>query len=114
MQLACTLYEVSQAYEFGWFIQAHTGLGSVEERHFRKSDQSTPPKRLLSAIIGEVLVQKASHKSYQGYLFHQIIHIMSLSSPFDVSTASHISRSGYTLAVYPSPTRLFIQPRHPL
>ena len=27
LKLACTLYEVSQAYQFGWFIQAHNGLG---------------------------------------------------------------------------------------
>ena len=79
----------------------------VEEGHFRRRNQSTTPKTLLSATLGEVLVQKGSHQSYQGYLFHQIIHILSLSSLFGVSIPSHLSRSGYTtapdLALAPSP-----------
>ena len=65
--------------------------------------------------LGEFLVQKASHKSYQGYLFHKIIQILSLSSPFGVSTTSHISRLGYTPApdLAPAPSHLLPQPRRP-
>ena len=42
----------------------------VEEVNFRRSNQSTPTEILLSAILGEVHVQKASHQRYQGYLLH--------------------------------------------
>ena len=102
LQLACTLYGVSQAYRF-------------EEGNFRRRNQSTPPERLLSATLGEVLVQKASHQSYQGYLLHLIIQILSLSSPFGVSTPSHLSRSGYTPApaLAPAPAHILPQLRHP-
>ena len=85
LQLACTLYEVSQAYQF-------------EEVCFRRRNQSTPHERLLSATLGEVPVQKASHQSYQGYLLHRIIKIMSLSNSFGISPPSHLSRPDYTLA----------------
>ena len=69
----------------------------------------------MSATLGEVLVQKARHHSYQGYLLHQIKYIMSLSSPFGDSIPSHISRSGYTpaLALAPAPAHLLSQPNHP-
>ena len=88
----------------------------VEVGHFRRSNQSTPTERLLSETIGEVLVQKAIHQSYHGYLIHQIIYIMSLSSPFAVSNPSHISRSGCTPApaLAPDTAHLFPQPHHPL
>ena len=57
LQLACTLHEVSQYYQF-------------EEGNFRRRNQSAPSGRLLSAILGEVLVRRASLQSYQGYLLH--------------------------------------------
>ena len=102
LQPACTLYEVSQAYQF-------------EEEHFRRSNQSTPPERLLSVTLCEVLVQKASHQSYQGCLLRLIMQILILSSPFDVSTPSHISSSGYTPApdIAPALAHILPQPHHP-
>ena len=77
LKLACTLHEVSQAYQYWWFIQAHTGLG---------------------------------------YLIYQIINILSLSSPFDVSTPSRLSSSGYTPnpALSQAPDDLLPQPNHPI
>ena len=102
LQLACNLYEVYQAYQY-------------EEGKFRRRNQSTPPKIILSATLGEVLVQKASHHIYQGYLFHQIIHILILSSSSGFSTPSHLSSSGYTPdpALAPNPDHLLPQPHHP-
>ena len=75
-----------------------------------------PPERLLSATLGEVLVQETSHKSYQVYLLHQIIHILILSSPFGVSTPSNISSLGCTpaSALSPAPAHLLPQLHHPL
>ena len=107
LHLACTLYEVSQDYPF-------------EEGHFRISNQSTPTEGLLSATLFEVLLQKFSNKSYQGYLLHRIIKILSLSSYFGVSNPSHIAGSGYTPAPAlapapdPDPAHLLPQPCHPL
>ena len=88
----------------------------VEERHFRRRNQLTPTKRIFIATLGEVLLKKASHKSYQGYLLHQIIHIMILPYPFGVSTTSHISRSGYTPDPYlsPEPDQILPEPHNPL
>ena len=88
----------------------------VEEGHFRRRNQSTPPKILLSAALSEVIVQKSSHKIYQGYRLHKTIHILRLSSHFGVSTPLHISSSGYTLAqdLAPDPAHIFPQPHQPL
>ena len=84
----------------------------VEEGHFRRRNQSTPPKILLSAALSEVIVQKSSHKIYQGYRLHKTIHILRLSSHFGVSTPLHISRSGDKPAPYlaPAPDHLLPQP----
>ena len=103
LQLACTFYEFYQYYQF-------------EEGHFRRRNQSTPPERLLSATLGEVIVQKSSHQIYQGYILHKTIHILIISSPFSVPTPSHVSRSGYTPApdLAPAPDHILPQPHHPL
>ena len=87
----------------------------VEEGNFRRRNQSTHPKILLSATLGEVLVQNSNHQSYQSCLFHQIIHIISLSSPFGVSNPSYILRSVYTTStdLSPAPANILPQPcRH--
>ena len=69
----------------------------------------------MIATLGEIIVKKASHESYHGYLLHQIIQILILSFPFGIPTPSHLSSSGYTPdpALAPNPDHLLPQPHHP-
>ena len=99
LQLAYNSYEVFQAYQF-------------EEVGFSRRNKSTALGRLLSATLGDVLVQKSSNQIYQGYLFHQIIQIIILSYPFVVSNPSHLSSSGYTPALSPALDHLLPQPNN--
>ena len=89
LQLSYTLYEVYQAYQF-------------EEGHFSRRNQSTPPKIILSATLGGILVKRLVIKAIRVTFFIKACRFRAFPPPL-VFQFLHIFQGQVThqLQLYP-------------
>ena len=115
LQIACTLYKVSKAHQFGWFIKAHTCLGVYKRYILGEVTNLLLPKESWLKHLVTFLCKSPVIKAIRVTYFIKIVQILSLSSTFGVSNPSHISRLGYTpdTDLAPDVDHLLPQKYHP-